>query len=70
MKGNHSHMVFLDTPLHVDADRREQTALRQVPEGTVVQNQPSLQPSHLICTTFGQYEGFNRTYGKTMYMDN
>ena len=63
-------MVFLDTPLHVDADRRKQTPLAQIPEGTVVQNQPSLQTSHLIVSIFGQHEGFNRTYGKSMYMDN
>jgi len=44
--------------------------LAQIPEETVVQNQPTLQPSQLIFATFGQHEGFNRTYGKTMYMDN
>ena len=44
-KGNCSHKVVPDTPLHVDAVTDEQTALAQVPEGTVVQKQPSLQPS-------------------------
>ena len=47
-------------------DSWEQTALAQVPEGTVVQKQPSLQPSHLIVSSFGQHESCNRTYGKTM----
>jgi len=67
-KVNHSHMVLLDTPIHVDAVTWEQTALAQVPERTVVQKQPSLQPSRLIVSSFGQQESCNRTYGRTMYI--
>jgi hypothetical protein len=43
------------------------TASAQVPEGTVVQQQPSLQPSCLIVSSFGQHESCNRNYGRTMY---
>ena len=45
-------------------DRLEQTALAQVPEETLVQKQPSLQPSRLIFSSFGQHECCNRTYGE------
>jgi len=39
VKGIHSHMVFLDMPLHVDAETdASKTALVQISEGTVVQN--------------------------------
>ena len=48
-------------------DRCKQTALVQVPKGIVVQKQPSLQPSHLNVSTFGQHESLNRTYGRTRY---
>ena len=48
-------------------DRYEQTAFAQVPEGRAVQKQPSLQPSCLTVSTFGQHESSNRTYGRTMY---
>jgi len=48
-------------------DRYEQTALAQVPEGTKIQKQSSLQPSRLTVSTFGQHESCNRTYGRTMY---
>jgi hypothetical protein len=41
--------------------------LAQVPEGTAVQKQPSLQPSCLIVSNFGQHESFKRAYGRTMY---
>jgi len=66
VKGNHSHMVLNDTPLH--ADTRKQTALAQVPERTVVQIQPSLQPSHLTVSSFEQHERQKRTYGRTSYI--
>jgi len=36
-------------------------------EGTIVQKQPSLQPSHLTVSSFRQHECGNRTYGRTMY---
>ena len=67
-KGNHSHMVFIWHPTpYWRCDRWEQTALAQVPEGMVVQKQPSLQPSHLIFSSFGQHESCNRTYGTSYY---
>ena len=47
--------------------RCKQTAMAQVPEGTVVQKQPSLQPSCLTVSDFGQHKTFNRTYRRTMY---
>jgi hypothetical protein len=47
-------------------DRREQTALAPVPDWTVVQKQPSLQPSHLIVSSFIQHESCNVNCGKTM----
>ena len=62
---------FYLTPYsHVDAvtDRLKQTALAQVPEGTVVQKQSSLQSSRLIVASFGEHESCNRAYGRTMYM--
>jgi hypothetical protein len=37
--------------------------MSQVPEVAVVQKQPSLQPSRLIATSFGQHEIYNRNYG-------
>jgi len=46
-------------------DRREQTALAHEPQGTVVQKQPSSQPSGLTVSSFGQHESCNRTYGRT-----
>ena len=45
--------------------QKEQTALVQVPEGTEVQKQPSLQSSCLPVSSFGQHKSCNRTYGKT-----
>jgi hypothetical protein len=60
VKGSQSHMVFLDTPLHVDAV----TSLAQVPEEIVVQKQPLLQQSCLV-SSFGQHEICNRAYGRT-----
>jgi hypothetical protein len=47
-------------------DRREQTALAQVPEGAVVQKQPSLQPFCLIVSSFGQHVSCSRTYSRIM----
>jgi hypothetical protein len=49
-------------------DRLARIALAQVSEETVVQKQPSLQPSHLIVSSFGQHESCNRIYGRTMYI--
>jgi hypothetical protein len=67
-KGNHSHMVLIDTPLHVDAVTDEsKLPWHKVPEGTVVQKQPSLPPSRLTVSSFGQHGSYNRTYGRTTY---
>jgi len=62
-------MVSIDTPLHIDTDRFEQTALVQVSEETVVQKQLSLQLSCLTVSSFGQRERCNRTYDRTMYIN-
>jgi len=40
--------------------------LAQVPEGTVVQKQSSLQTSRLTVSCFGQHERSSRTYGRTI----
>ena len=47
-------------------DRREQTALSQVSEETVVQKKPSLQPCNLTVSSFGQIESCSTTYDRTM----
>ena len=61
------HLVFLDTPLRVDAvTDLSKLPFAQVPEETVVQKQPSLQPCCLIVSSFGQHESCNRTYGRTV----
>ena len=39
----------------------------KVPEETVVKKQPSLQPSSLTVSSYGQHDSCNRTYGRTMY---
>ena len=57
MEGNHSHLAFLDTPLHVDVMTNwSKLPWRQVSKVTVVQKQPSFQPSRLIVSSFGQHE--------------
>jgi hypothetical protein len=54
VKGNHSHMVFLDTPLQVDAVIEESKLPWHKYLKRVVQKQPSLQPSHFIVSSCGQ----------------
>ena len=68
VKGNHSHMVSLDTPLHVDAV----TDSSKLPCNKYLERQQSTNshrynpPPRLIVSSFGQHESCNRTYGRTM----
>ena len=52
------------------SDRRQQTALAQLHEGTTVQKQPSVQPSRLTVSSFGQHVSCNRTDGRTKPNNN
>jgi len=64
VKGNHSHMVLIDTPLHVDGVIDASKLLWH----KVFHKHPSLKPSRLTVSSFGQHESCNRNYGRTMYM--
>jgi len=62
VRGNFIHMVFPDTPLHVDAV----TDYSKLPwHKTVVQKQSSLRLSCLIISSSGQHKCCNTTYGRT-----
>jgi len=68
VKGNHSHMVLNDTPLHVDDVTDASKLLWHKYLRDSSPNTAILTPSRLIVSSFGQHESCNRTYGRTSYI--